>query len=128
MPHLSDSQYHQIMSVMAKTSSSSPSSPQAYAASASSFSQGLDFEDDDWCCPDTPTPPYTTGPSLPLLPFIGPDLFPLTYDPSPSSPSATCPSPGLDLLNQPALYLPIPTNPTPFASIQAPLPADVPPT
>ncbi|XP_020422461.1 uncharacterized protein LOC109949922 [Prunus persica] len=49
MPHLSDSQYQQIMSMMAETSSSSPFNPQAHAASASSFSQGLGFEDDDWC-------------------------------------------------------------------------------
>ncbi|CAL8165886.1 unnamed protein product [Prunus armeniaca] len=41
MPHLSDNQYQETMSVVAETSNSSPSNSQAHTAPASSFSQGL---------------------------------------------------------------------------------------
>ncbi|CAL2274238.1 unnamed protein product [Prunus armeniaca] len=85
--------------------------------------------------PDPSTPPHTTGPSLPLLPFTDPDPFPLTSGPSPPSPSTTGPAPGPDLLPPPTdptpsttsptpdSDLPLPTDPTPSASVPVTQPA-----
>ncbi|KAI5343235.1 hypothetical protein L3X38_011111 [Prunus dulcis] len=112
MPHLSDSQYQQIMSVTAKTSSFSPSNLQAHAASAR-----LGFEDDDWCGK------LTNSMTLKPIKFSIVMTF-SSWKTNSLSPTPT--HPGLDLLNQPALDLPLPMDPTPLASIQAPLPADAP--